>query len=84
MVFNLLIENETNNKEMNRKKCTCVKQIYIYIVLYIFQGDYTIQATVLQPSTGIQLGCFSFDATLKRKTTGHSGGWLLGRRRRSN
>ncbi|XP_022329622.1 uncharacterized protein LOC111128341 [Crassostrea virginica] len=47
-------------------------------------GDYTIQATVLQPSTGIQLGCFSFDATLKRKTTGHSGGWLLGRRRRSN
>lgn len=47
----------------------------------IADGDYTIQTTVLQPSTGVQYGCFEFDATLKRKET-HGQGWLLGRRRR--
>ncbi|XP_061174516.1 ganglioside GM2 activator-like [Saccostrea echinata] len=48
---------------------------------FIADGDYTIKATVLHPSTGIQLGCFQFNITLKRKSTG--GGWLLGRKRRS-
>lgn len=47
----------------------------------IADGDYTIRTTVLQPSTGVQFGCFEFDATLKRKSTPGQG-WLLGRRRR--
>lgn len=75
MIYMYMIKH---NSKYNNMKNT---EKNIRFILFLVKGDYTIQTTVQQPSTGVQYGCFEFDATLKRKET-HGQGWLLGRRRR--